>query len=1035
MFGLARRLSLALLVLLPGRVALAEGFQVPPMQVAPGFEVTVAAAPPLVRYPMMACFDPEGRLYIAESDGRNLTTKGEIEKALPRFVRRLVDTDGDGVFDQSSIFADKMTMPEGGLWHDGALYIISAPYLWRLEDADDDGVAEKREKILGYMEFDGRANQHGPYLGPDGRLYFTGGHFGYDLVGSDGSRTGSSRAAGVFSCWADGSDVRIEGQGGVNPVDVVFTENGDLLTTCPIFDSHGGRHDALIHWIPGGLTQRVYGEALLPETGFRLPATTRWGQVAPAGLLRYRGAHLGAAFRDNLFACHFNTQTLVRIQLQKEGATFVTKEEDFLTSTSQDFHPTDVLEDADGSLLLLDTGGWLSWGCPHSQMAKPQIEGAIYRIRRKDTKPFVNPRGLELNWDRVSVEDLTERLNDRRPAVTDRAGAALVTMGAEAVPTLRALWKNTREVALQKRCLWILSRLPFSETLRTLRESLVHADPGIRQVGATALGNLGDKPSIERLIELLKDDTASVRRAAATALGQIKAASAVSALFDLLQPDAELFVQHAGTRALIEIGEIALTKTYLADAGRPHYQVIALRVLDQAKAEALQALEVMPLLKSPHGDVRSEAQRVIASRHDWQESVLHVFKGLLHAAPITTDLAQQIDGITTAFGTENDFLNLVREALESPSAPLGGKRALLASLRYLETFPETLWSTLAQLLRSQNAELQSDALALIQRFGADHFASAHAVAHLAADPETPLSLRVQALEAITTHLHVLSLEERRFLYQLVSDPNTTALVGRRAAQALSHLDVARIPAQEAQEFAERLAKASPLQSGALLQPFLNLSLSTTSWTRAEQERVGMALVESIKNLGLEEGQLDLLRNAFPQSVHANFDDLEGSRAQAAAAREAKVSGLLQALPAGNASRGRVLFTEARTTCALCHRIDGVGGLLGPDLSVIGKIRNRRDLLEAIAFPNAAVVNGYENYLVETEDGMTHAGLIQRETTDAIYLRGADHRDQRVRRSTIRSMQRSPVSVMPQGFDQALSPQELADLIAYLQGCQ
>ena len=67
--------------------------------------------------------------------------------------------------------------------------------------------------------------------------------------------------------------------------------------------------------------------------------------------------------------------------------------------------------------------------------------------------------------------------------------------------------------------------------------------------------------------------------------------------------------------------------------------------------------------------------------------------------------------------------------------------------------------------------------------------------------------------------------------------------------------------------------------------------------------------------------------------------------------------------------------------------------------------------------------------------MPHAGLVQREPTDAIYLRGADHRDQRVRRSTIRSMQRSPVSVMPQGFDQALSPQELADLIAYLQGCQ
>ena len=130
------------------------------IKVLPGFEVSVAAASPLVDYPMMACLDDKGRLYIAESDGRNLTTRKEIEKERPRFVRRLVDQDGDGVYDTSTIFADAMTMPEGGLWHQGALYIISAPYLWRLEDLDDDGVADKREKILGSMEFDGRANQH-----------------------------------------------------------------------------------------------------------------------------------------------------------------------------------------------------------------------------------------------------------------------------------------------------------------------------------------------------------------------------------------------------------------------------------------------------------------------------------------------------------------------------------------------------------------------------------------------------------------------------------------------------------------------------------------------------------------------------------------------------------------------------------------------------------------------------------------------------------------------------------------------------------
>ncbi len=164
---------------------------VPPLlTVPPDFRIELAAAPPLVGYPLMACLDDKGRLYVAASDGRNLTKKEEYLGELPRFVRRLEDVDGDGKYDKSTIFADKMTMPEGGLWHNGALYIISAPYLWRLEDLDGDGVADKREKIIGEMEFDGRANQHGPYLGPNGRLYFSGGHFGYDLVGADGSRTG-----------------------------------------------------------------------------------------------------------------------------------------------------------------------------------------------------------------------------------------------------------------------------------------------------------------------------------------------------------------------------------------------------------------------------------------------------------------------------------------------------------------------------------------------------------------------------------------------------------------------------------------------------------------------------------------------------------------------------------------------------------------------------------------------------------------------------------------------------------------------------
>src|SRR5690349_2946170 len=90
----------------------AEEFTPPPIEVTAGFTVELVAGPPLVKYPMMAAFDEVGRLYIAESDGQNLGKEALLEQQ-PRFVRRIEDTDGDGKFDKSTIFADRMVMPEG----------------------------------------------------------------------------------------------------------------------------------------------------------------------------------------------------------------------------------------------------------------------------------------------------------------------------------------------------------------------------------------------------------------------------------------------------------------------------------------------------------------------------------------------------------------------------------------------------------------------------------------------------------------------------------------------------------------------------------------------------------------------------------------------------------------------------------------------------------------------------------------------------------------------------------------------------------
>ena len=147
------------------------------------------------------------------------------------------------------------------------------------------------------------------------------------------------------------------------------------------------------------------------------------GWTAPSGLMRYRSDAFGREYADNFFSAHFNTHKVQRHVIERDGATFRGRNEDFLVSEDPDFHPTDVLEDADGSLIVLNTGGWFRIGCPTSRIDKPQIKGAIYRIRKKDAARPKQPRG---GFDEVelltrSPASMIPSLDDPRFAVRDRA--------------------------------------------------------------------------------------------------------------------------------------------------------------------------------------------------------------------------------------------------------------------------------------------------------------------------------------------------------------------------------------------------------------------------------------------------------------------------------------------------------------------------------------------------------------------------------------------------------------------------------------
>ncbi|HAH99063.1 MAG TPA: dehydrogenase, partial [Verrucomicrobiales bacterium] len=135
---------------------------------------------------------------------------------------------------------------------------------------------------------------------------------------------------------------------------------------------------------------------------------------------------------------------------------------------------------------------------------------------------------------------------------------------------------------------------------------------------------------------------------------------------------------------------------------------------------------------------------------------------------------------------------------------------------------------------------------------------------------------------------------------------------------------------------------------------------------------------------------------------------------------------------GDALRGKAVFRSQKAGCSTCHSMAYHGGKLGPDLTRIGQIRKKLDLLEAIVFPSASFVRSYETMQVSTVDGGELAGIIRNRDKGGVTLALSPDKNMRVDQSNIRNMKPMSVSLMPAGMDQVLNHRELADLIAYLE---
>lgn len=1019
----------------------------PTLLVADGFTVELVASPPLVQRPVAMALDERGALYVTDSSGKSPHGK-EVLKDTGNRVMRLVDDDGDGRYDRSTVFADGLTFPEGCLWLDGALYVGTTPTITQLTDADGDGVAEKREIWYDGKTLTGCANDlHGPYLGADGMVYWCKGAFDEQSHTVDG-KPWRSRAAHIFRCRPDGSRFEPVMTGGMdNPVDVVQTSRGQRIFTTTFFQHpEAGRRDGLIHAVHGGVWGKDH-DVLRGHrrTGELMPVLAHFGAGAPCGLAVLESRALGDDAVDNLIACQFNLHKVSRHVLSDLGSTLTTRDRDLLWSTSIDFHPTDVIEDADGSLLIADTGAWYKICCPTSQLAKPDVLGALYRIRRSGAVVPADPRGLMLDWTTADPAILAARLTDPRPVVRNRAQHLLGRQGAVGVPALSVLL-GAPDAATRRTALWTLARIDGAVARSASRVGLGDADTSVQEVACHVAALWSDAQAGDTLLPLLRHDHAGLRRVAVEAFGRCAAATRdhLVVVCAALRPDSDRFLEHAVIFALqdllLRLPEAAASEVWSVlpapdSAGAPAIWRALLIAVDQALPTRLDAERVVPLLTHRDPLLSNAARWIIAHRPDWSAALVGHFSGRLGEPTLTAEARQDLQRLLTSLATSPHLSDFLAAAPLDARIPLAGRVSVLAAMAEVSVSrtPPAWAQTLAQVLASTeptliDAALVDAAISVAQRlpFSArTDRALGDALLRLGRDTTRADGWRVRALSAVPGGVGAIDAAVFTLLATQL-DPAGPVAVRAAAVRALTG---ATLSNEQKRALLTPLATCGPLELGRLLVLY-------ATGTANPDEALGLAMIETLRTAkagpSLRGEQIRSAAAAFPPSVQAAAQAWLATLKQDTGAQAARLDELLTTLPAGDGRRGQEIFNSPRAACTTCHTIGYVGGRIGPDLTGVGKVRNRRDLLEAVVFPSASFVRSYEPWIISTTDGQVHLGTIKNEGADFIVLTIAGGIDLRLSRADIREAKPSPVSLMPAGLDRLLSAQELADLIAFLE---
>lgn len=961
------------------------------MELIDGFEIELFASEPLIADPVAMEIDEAGRIYVVEMPGYPLDTEGSGR------IRLLSDTNGDGYPDRSTLFAEGLVLPKGIMrWKRGVL-VTDAPDILYLEDTNGDGKADSSSVLLtGFARSNPQHNVNKPLYGLDNWIYL--------------ANRGTIHTETYADKFGDpGSEVRFADRENsptlpVNAAarNVRFRPDSlqlELLSSSSQFGhdfDERGRHflisnahhlymeaiaaryldrnpllrpPAAVHYLPlHGNAAEVFPITRNPEHQL---LTDIGVMTSAGGLILYTGGEFGPDYEQVAFLTESVHNLVHADRIRNRGALYeserLVEDVEFLASEDPWFRPVNITVGPDGALYIID---YYRHIIEHPQWMDDET------LSRVD---------LYAGSDRGRIY----RVTATGAAPPDWLGkTGLEHAGPDELIALlghRNLWWRRHA----QRLLVDRGERGLADPLRELiREETGHA----RLHALWTLEGLGILDS--ESIRLSLSDMDEGIRENAILLAERHMVRAPELLTDLLQMEED--------RSNRVTYQLLLTLGFHDD---PDVSALRDRLLFRYLDDYWMQIAA---LSSPHLDPDALLLRMTTQRDgpltEAHRGLLRLLGGMVASG---SDPAAIIALVDSAIESGPDCCEWQPEVLEG----IAGRLRVEPPETGFE--PEQIERWIDRFFDSRDSRLRSSLLRMIEAAGKPVPSRyTEKAAAVAGDPDREESFRNDALQLIRLGSDPGAYRER--MLDLVS-PDQPASIQQSALGILALVPGGRI----GEELLARWELLTPSIRSEAVGVMMNDESRTLMLLDAVEE--GVVPVSSIgwnRRVTLMRDREGIVRERARELLR------EEPRSRLALIDEYEEALVLD----GDRDRGRSVYAEH---CSACHQIGGRSGTaFGPD---IGTVRHwtPRALMTKVLDPNRSISDGFQLWLVRDRSGESFSGVLSEENARSITLRSPDGSERIILRSDIDSIQASGLSVMPEGMEEHIGPQEMADLIEFI----